>query len=58
MAWVVSILFQTLLNLSLAITVTPANYLLFAQFVNIAINVVMVVWTIRFTSRRLESYRT
>jgi hypothetical protein len=57
MAWVVSILFQTSLNLALAMTVTPANYLLFAQFVNIAFNVAMVAWTIRFTSRRLESYR-
>jgi hypothetical protein len=57
MAWVASILFQTLLNLTLAMTVTPANYLLIAQFVNIAINVAMVAWTIRFTSRRLERYR-
>jgi hypothetical protein len=57
MAWVVSILLQTLLNLTLAMTVTPANYLLFAQFVNIAFNVAMVAWTIRFTSRRLERYR-
>ncbi len=58
MAWVVSILFQTSLNLALAMTVTPANYLLFAQFVNIAFNVAMVAWTIRFTTRRLERYRT
>jgi hypothetical protein len=57
MVWVVAILFQTSLNLTLALTVTPANYLLSAQFVNIAINVTMVVWTIRFTSRRLERYR-
>ena len=57
MAWVASILFQTSLNLTLAMTVSPANYLLSAQFVNITINVIMVVWTIRFTSRRLERYR-
>ncbi len=57
MAWVVAILFQTSFNLTLAMTLTPANYLLFAQFVNIAVNVVMVAWTVRFTSRRLERYR-
>ena len=57
MVWVVVILFQTLLNLALAMTITPANYLLSAQFVNIAINVTMVVWTIRFTSRRLERHQ-
>jgi hypothetical protein len=57
MAWVFAILIQTTINLTLAMTVTPANYLLFAQFVNIAINVTMVIWTVRFTSRRLEAYR-
>lgn len=55
-AWVVSITVQTLLNVTLAMSVTPANYLLFAQFLNITINVVMVVWTIRFTSTRLMRY--
>jgi hypothetical protein len=58
MVWVVGILLQTSLNVGLAFTVTPANYLLFAQFLNVAVNVSMVVWTIRFTSRRLEHYRT
>ena len=57
MAWVAAILLQTSLNLMLAMMVTPANYLLSAQFVNITINVMMVVWTIRFTSRRLGRYR-
>lgn len=54
--WVAGILFQTSLNLVLALSVTPANYLLFAQFINVTINVLMVVWTIRFTTRRLERY--
>lgn len=58
LAWVVAILFQTSLNLTLAMTLTPANYLLGTQFVNITVNVVMVAWTIRFTSRRLERYQT
>jgi len=57
LVWVAGILLQTSLNLMLAVTVTPANYLLFAQFLNIAANVLLVVWTIRFTSRRLERYR-
>jgi hypothetical protein len=58
MAWVVAILFQTSLNLTLAVMLTPANYLLVTQFVNITVNVVMVAWTVRFTSRRLERYQT
>jgi hypothetical protein len=56
LAWVAAILIQTSLNLTLALTITPANYLLSAQFLNTTINVAMVAWTIRFTSRRLERY--
>ncbi len=56
-AWVVSITLQTSLNIALAVTVTPANYLLIAQFLNTGINVAMVAWTIRFTTVRLERYR-
>jgi hypothetical protein len=58
MVWVVGVLIQTSLNITLALSVTPANYLLLAQFLNITINVLLVTWTIRFTSRRLEPYRT
>ena len=57
LVWVVGILCQTSLNLTLAMTVTPANYLLIAQFLSITVNVVLIVWTIRFTTRRLERYR-
>jgi hypothetical protein len=57
LAWVVSITLQTSLNLVLAMTVTAANYLLIAQFLNTGVNVAMIVWTIRFTSTRLERYR-
>lgn len=56
LVWVVGISFQTSLNLALALAVTPANYLLFSQFVNVTMNVTMVAWTIRFTSRRLKRY--
>ena len=56
-AWVVSITLQTSLNIALAVTVTPANYLLIAQFLNTGINVAMIAWTIRFTTVRLERYR-
>jgi hypothetical protein len=57
LAWVVAILVQTSLNLTMALTVTPANYLLFAQLLNTTVNVAMVAWTLRFTTRRLERYR-
>ena len=57
-AWVASILVQTSLNVALAMTVTAANYLLIAQFLNTAISVSMIAWTIRFTTVRLERYRT
>lgn len=56
-AWVVSITLQTSLNIALAMTITAANYLLVAQFLNTGINVAMVAWTIRFTTVRLERYR-
>jgi hypothetical protein len=56
-AWVASILIQTSLNVALAMTVTAANYLLIAQFLNTAIGVSMIAWTIRFTTVRLERYR-
>jgi hypothetical protein len=56
-AWVASILVQTSLNVALAMTVTAANYLLIAQFLNTAISVSMIAWTIRFTIVRLERYR-
>jgi hypothetical protein len=54
LVWVVGILLQTLLNLTLALNLTPANYLLAAQVANITINVLLVAWTIRFTRTRLE----
>jgi hypothetical protein len=57
LVWVAGLLVQATLNLALALTVTPANYLLIAQFLNITANVLLVVWTIRFTTRRLERYR-
>jgi len=57
LVWVAGILVQTSLNLTLALTVTPANYLLIAQFLNTGVNVALIAWTIRFTTRRLERYR-
>jgi hypothetical protein len=54
LVWSVGILVQTLLNLTLALHLTPANYLLAAQFMNITINVLLVAWTLRFTRTRLE----
>jgi hypothetical protein len=56
-AWVASITLQTSLNIGLAMTVSAANYLLIAQFLNTGVNVAMIAWTIRFTTVRLERYR-
>jgi hypothetical protein len=53
LVWVVGILLQTLFNLTLALYLTPANYLLAAQVVNITFNVSLVAWTIRFSRTRL-----
>jgi hypothetical protein len=58
LVWVAGITAQTLLNLTLALNLTPANYLLAAQVTNITINIAMVVWTIRFARTRLDRYRT
>ena len=57
LVWVVGILCQTSLNLTLAMTVSAANYLLIAQVVSITVNVVLITWSIRFTTKRLERYR-
>ena len=54
LVWSISITLLTLLNLSLALTVAPANYLLFAQIASTTINVILVIWTIRFSSTRLR----
>ena len=54
LAWAVGIGLMTAFNLMLALTVAPADYLLAAQVASTTVNVVLVVWTIRFTSRRLE----
>jgi hypothetical protein len=54
LVWVAGILFQTSLNLTLSLTVKPADYLLFAQIVSITTNVLLVVWTVRFSRKRLE----
>jgi hypothetical protein len=54
LVWVVGILAQTCLNLTLAIILSPPNYLLASQVISITVNVSLVVWTIRFTRGRLE----
>lgn len=34
-----------------------ARIILIAQFLNTGVNVALVAWTIRFTTKRLERYR-
>jgi hypothetical protein len=55
--WVAGITVQTILNLTLALNLTPASYLLAAQVMNITINILLVAWTIRFIRTRLERVR-
>jgi hypothetical protein len=54
LAWAIGIGLMTAFNLTLALTVAPADYLLAAQVASTTVNVLLVVWTIRFSSRRLE----
>lgn len=53
MVWSVGIALLGAIALGLALTLSPATYLLANNIVNTAINVVLVVWTIRFVRGRL-----
>jgi hypothetical protein len=53
MVWSVEIATLGAIALGLALTLPPATYLLVNNIVNTAINVILLVWTIRFVRRRL-----
>jgi len=55
MAWAVAIALQGGFALGLAFVLEPANYLLVNNVVNIGVNILLVVWTIRFTRTRLQA---
>jgi hypothetical protein len=52
--WGITVIFASVANLVLALTVSPANYLLYSPVVSIGTNVVMIAWTIRTARRRFE----
>ena len=52
--WGITVIFASVANLGLALTVSPANYLLYSPIVGIGTNVVMIAWTIRTARRRFE----
>jgi hypothetical protein len=52
--WGLTVIFASLANLALALTVSPANYLLYSPVIGIGTNVVMIAWTIRTARRRFE----
>ena len=53
MVWSVGIALLGAIALGLALTLPPATYLLVNNIVNTAVNVVLLVWTIRFVRRRM-----
>jgi hypothetical protein len=53
MVWSFGIAMLGAIALGLALTLSPATYLLVNNIVNTAINIVLLVWTIRFVRRRL-----
>ena len=57
MVWAVGVAFLTAVSLALAMTMEPATYLLVNNALNVAVNVVLLIWTIRFTRTRLTRVR-
>ncbi len=58
LVWALGVYLVCAANTTLALTVQPANYLLASQLTNIAFNVALSVWTIRFTTVRLTRLAT
>ncbi len=56
MTWGCGIILQSVLSFLLAITLSPANYLLAGQALSLTFNIVLIVWTIRFSRTRLSRY--
>lgn len=51
--WSVGIVILGIVGLTLAMTLPPATYLLVNNIVNTTVNIVLVIWTIRFVRPRL-----
>ena len=56
--WGFTVIFASVANLALALTVSPANFLLYSPVISIGTNVVMIAWTIRTARRRFEGQQS
>ncbi len=57
LVWSAGLIVLSAIQVVLAIRLAPANYLLAAPVVGVSGNIAMMVWTIRFSVRRLMRYR-
>ena len=52
--WGLAVMLASVGNLALALTVSPADYLLYSPILGIGTNVVMIGWTVRTARKRFE----
>jgi hypothetical protein len=57
LVWAFGIYGLSLVNVSLALNLAPANYLLVSQITSMTVNIALIVWSIRFSRRRLSAVR-
>ena len=58
LVWAVGLIVISAVSVTLAATVPPATYLLVAPVISISANIVLMLWSIRFSMRRLMRFRT
>jgi len=56
LAWGCGLVALSLINTGLALTLSPANYLLVSQFTSLTMNISLAIWTFRFTQARLQHF--
>jgi hypothetical protein len=56
--WGIATILVSFVNVGLATTVAPPTYLFAAPLVGIGSNIVLIVWTIRYSSRRFRRFRS
>jgi multisubunit Na+/H+ antiporter MnhG subunit len=57
LVWSVGLILLSAIHVTLAVKLAPADYLLAAPVVGISGNIALLVWSIRFSMRRLQRYR-
>ena len=57
LVWSAGLILLSAIQVVLAIRLAPANYLLVAPILSVTGNIAMMVWSIRFSIRRLMRYR-